>query len=230
MTLFEHLPDNNELVIYLDLSTYCNAGCPQCDRTDIYGGGLDKKPWLTNTMWDLDMIKKAYSDVEGIGKVILCGTWGDPMMVKDIKEIIEYFRSRDLCVQANTNGGTREPMWWYKLGKNMADPNRITFDIEGTTQEMHSRYRRKVSLEKALENMEAFSLGGGHAVAHCIVFEHNENFLEEIRDMCYARGATHVTFQKSNRNFNRENGHAFYFINENGERDSLRRSTKELNI
>ena len=230
MTLFEHLPDNNNLILYLDLSTYCNAGCPQCDRTDIYGGGLDKKPWLENTMWDLEMIKNAYSDLTGIEKVILCGTWGDPMMVKEVDKIISYFRDRDLIVQINTNGGTRDVMWWYKLGKIMPSPNRITFDVDGVEEWMHQKYRRKVNLGKVLENLEAFTLGGGHAVAHCIVFEHNENHLIEIRDLCYSRGATHVTFQKSNRDFNKEGGKAFYFINEHGDRESLKRSTQLLQV
>ena len=46
-----------ECKVWLDLSTYCNASCPQCHRTDK--NGLDKVEWLPLVKWSLeDFVKK----------------------------------------------------------------------------------------------------------------------------------------------------------------------------
>ena len=47
------------LSAFLDISTYCNAACPQCHRTDRKG--LGKIDWLPLIFWDLDKFKRAYS-------------------------------------------------------------------------------------------------------------------------------------------------------------------------
>ena len=228
MTLFR---DTKQLTIYLDLSTYCNAGCPQCNRTNWYAGGLNKNAWIPNVMWDLDRVKRAYPPGSNIFKATICGTWGDPMMVKDIDKIIYYFLENDVEISLNTNGSLREPMWWYTLGRNMNEYDvfsKITFDVDGINQDMHSRYRRKTDLDKVLENMESYTLGGGIARAHTIVFEHNEDYLKEIRDLVLEKGAREIDFQKSNRKFPDDNGNEFRFKDENGEEQTLRRSTREI--
>ena len=228
MTLYR---DIEKLTIYLDLSTYCNAGCPQCNRTNWHAGGLNKNVWIPNVMWDLDRVKRAYPPESNIFKATICGTWGDPMMVKDIDKIIYYFLENDVEISLNTNGSLREPMWWYTLGRNMNEYDifsKITFDIDGITNEMHSRYRRKTDLDKVLENMESYTLGGGIARAHCIVFEHNEDYLKEIRDLALEKGAREIDFQKSNRKFGHDGGMEFRFKDENGQQATLRRSTREI--
>ena len=228
MTLYR---DIEKLTVYLDLSTYCNAGCPQCNRTNWRAGGLNKNVWIPNVMWDLDRVKRAYPPESNIFKATICGTWGDPMMVKDIDEIIYYFLENDVEISLNTHGSLREPMWWYTLGRNMNEYDifsKITFDIDGITNEMHSRYRRKTDLDKVLENMESYTLGGGIARAHTIVFEHNEDYLKEIRDLVLEKGAREIDFQKSNRKFPDDNGNEFRFKDENGQQATLRRSTREI--
>ena len=228
MTLFR---DTKQLTIYLDLSTYCNAGCPQCNRTNWYAGGLNKNVWIPNVMWDLDRVKRAYPPGSNIFKATICGTWGDPMMVKDIDKIIYYFLENDVEISLNTNGSLREPMWWYTLGRNMNEYDvfsKITFDVDGINQDMHSRYRRKTDLDKVLENMESYTLGGGIARAHTIVFEHNEDYLKEIRDLVLEKGAREIDFQKSNRKFGHDGGMEFRFKDENGQQATLRRSTREI--
>jgi len=217
----QYYKDIDRLSIYLDLSTFCNAGCPQCNRTSIYG--LSKWNWIPNRMWTIDRIKKAYPRELNIGKVTMCGTWGDPFMVKDVEKMIYYFLENDCEVKVNTNASMREPLYWYELGVRSSELGHleIFFDVDGIDNEMHAKYRRKTELDKVLENMEAFTLGGGKARVHTIVFEHNEKYLKEIRDLALSKGAQEVTFQKSNRYFH--NGE-FHFEDEKGNPDTLRRS------
>ena len=58
---FIDLLEEGKLRMWLDISTYCNAGCPACHRTDRYRGGLHHEKWLPMIQWSLDQFKKAYS-------------------------------------------------------------------------------------------------------------------------------------------------------------------------
>jgi molybdenum cofactor biosynthesis enzyme MoaA len=192
---------NQSLVAWIDLTTYCNAGCPQCHRTDP--NGLGKIDWLPLIKWDLAQFKKAYPPrtLRMIKRFEICGTWGDPIMVKDIYEICEYIIENSRAwIQINTNGGFRDDDFWWKLGILSRNRMQVIFDIEGINQEMHSHYRRKVDFEKLKLNIQSYTAAGGNAFAHVIVFKHNEDYIEDILEMCYNElGMTDHLVQPSNR-------------------------------
>jgi len=192
---------NQSLVAWIDLTTYCNAGCPQCHRTDP--NGLGKIDWLLLIKWDLAQFKKAYpvKTLRMIKRFEICGTWGDPIMVKDIYEICEYIIENSRAwIQINTNGGFRDDDFWWKLGILSRNRMQVIFDIEGINQEMHSHYRRKVDFEKLKLNIQSYTSAGGNAFAHVIVFKHNEDYIEDILEMCYNElGMTDHLVQPSNR-------------------------------
>jgi uncharacterized radical SAM superfamily Fe-S cluster-containing enzyme len=196
---------NQSLVAWIDLTTYCNAGCPQCHRTDP--NGLGKIDWLPLIKWDLAQFKKAYpaKTLRMIKRFEICGTWGDPIMVKDIYEICEYIIENSRAwIQINTNGGFRDDDFWWKLGILSRNRMQVIFDIEGINQEMHSHYRRKVDFEKLKLNIQSYTSAGGNAFAHVIVFKHNEDYIEDILEMCYNElGMTDHLVQPSNR-FNKK--------------------------
>ena len=194
-----------KLVAWIDLSTYCNAGCPQCHRTDP--NGLGKVGWLPLIRWDLKQFKNAYPPkvMNMIERFEICGTWGDPIMTKDIFEICKYIIDNSDCwIQLNTNGGFRDDDFWWELGLIGRDRMQVIFDVEGINQEMHSHYRRKVDFEKLKLNIQSFTAAGGNAFAHVIVFKHNEDYIEDILEMCYNElGMTDHLVQPSNR-FNKD--------------------------
>ncbi len=175
---------NNELVAWIDITTHCNAGCPQCHRTNP--NSLKKVDWLPLVQWSLKDFIKTFTPVDmmKIKKFELCGTWGDPIMNKDVKEIVKYIIENSNCyIQINTNGGIRDEGWWWELGVIGRKRLEVYFDIEGITQEMHSKYRQKVNLEKLKENIHAYVGTGATANAHVIAFKHNEDYLYDIVNM-----------------------------------------------
>lgn len=216
---------NRDLVAWIDLSTYCNAGCPQCHRTNP--NGLNKVDWLPLVQWSIEEFKQAFSpeDMKSIKRFEICGTWGDPFMAKDIFEISKYIiensRSR---IQINTNGGMRDDEFWWEYGLLTRGRAQVIFDIEGINQEMHSHYRRKVDFEKLKSHVQNFTAAGGNAMAHVILFKHNEDYVEQIIDMCYNElGFNDHIIQASNRFFN---GSQEKFIDENGDEFILEEATK----
>ena len=222
MKLFKDLiaPESRKLRIWLDLSTFCNASCPQCHRTDP--NGLGKVDWLPLIKWSLkDFTKKFPSgSIDKVTNFQICGTWGDPIMSKDIGKICKYIIDNSKAtIWINTNGGMRTPNWWETLGNYCGNRLTVYFDIDGSTNEMHQKYRRGVDLQTVLENMEGLSKTKSIAKAFVILFKHNKDHLEDIKQLARLYGASSIHVIKSDRF--RQNRNKFYFINEEGDEEVL---------
>lgn len=230
-----------ELYAWIDMCTFCNAGCPQCHRTDAHRGmwsgngvfGVNEKVgWLPLIQWDMEMFKKAFpiQSLNNYAKFEFCGTYGDPIMAKDLKEIVEYVLTNTITTQVfiNTNGGIRGEKWWAELGQ-LGQEHRskysgwcrlnVMFDVDGITQEMHAKYRQKTNLEKIKQNIKAYCDAGSDASVYVVVFKHNQDYMHDIEEMVRELGVNgEVYFQESNR-FHTDS--KFTFINEFGEEDTL---------
>mgnify|MGYP003630721173 FL=1 len=190
---------NKNLNIFMDICTYCNAGCPQCHRTNPHG--LAKQDWLPLIQWSLADFKKAFP----IGTMFantfhFCGTWGDPMMAKDIFKIVEYIiLNSDSLIVITTNGSLRDEDFWWDFGALGRKRLRVTFDIDGITQEMHEKYRRFTKLDTVLTNMKMLSQTPARAESQTILFKHNENYRNEIAELATKNGSAKHEFVISDR-------------------------------
>ena len=227
MKRYKDLISSKKLKVSLDLSTYCNAACPQCHRTST--NGLGKVDWLPLIKWSLDDFKRQFPEgsMSSLKRFEICGTWGDPMMSKDIGKITKYIiDNSEASVHINTNGGMRTPEFYEDLGNYCGKKLLVYFDVDGTTNEMHQKYRRGVDLQTVLDNMEALSNTDAITRAFVILFKHNQDHVYDIKDMCKMYGAESVYIIKSDR-FLVNN--RFNFINENGETETLEEIDKDLN-
>lgn len=217
--------EKKKLGMWLDLSTYCNAKCPQCHRTN--SDGLEKTDWLPLVQWSFEEFKDMFplKTLEHINNFDICGTWGDPIMNKDIFDIVKYIiENSNAHILINTNGSFRNPDWWWNLGLMGGRRITVMWAIEGVTQEQHSLYRQDTNLELVLENMETFSLAGGFAQVFTVTFKHNEKDLHNIAKLAKERGAEHIFFVQSNRFY--ENN-KFKFIDKSGMERFLEKTTLE---
>jgi len=218
----------------MDISTYCNAGCPECHRTDIVKGGLKTIDWLPLVQWKLEEFKERFKSdfIRNVRRWEFCGTWGDPVMNKDLYNIAKYIVESNASsfISIDTNGSIRGVNWWSDLGKLAAATKHygggmieVDFAVEGVTQEMHSHYRRKTNLHKVLANMKAFTDGGGEATAFVVIHKHNQDYLHEIKEMCEMHGAKSFNFVESNRFEWHSTGNTgrFEFIDENNKKQVL---------
>ena len=169
-------------IAWVDLSTYCNAGCPQCHRTGVSTG--KKVEWLPLIQWSLECFKRRFDYMGSIKEFEFCGSWGDPVMNKDLLEICRYIiENSNANVSINTNGSIRDESWWWELGSVGRERLKVVFDVDGTTQEMHEKYRQNTSLEKIKNNMIMLSQTPAKIKVHTILFKHNEKHCQAIRDM-----------------------------------------------
>jgi MoaA/NifB/PqqE/SkfB family radical SAM enzyme len=192
-----------KLDVFLDISTFCNAGCPQCHRTNP--DGLDKAGWLPLINWSFEQFKKVFppESMHLYKQMEVCGSWGDPVMNKDIFKIIEYITSHRVWVNMSTNGSIRDEEWWFDLGVAGGHRLAVQFCIDGSTQEMHELYRRKTDLQKILNNMDSLSQTRAQAKVFTVRFKHSEPYLKDIQELCKAYGAQKWTGVLSNRFYNR---------------------------
>ena len=76
----------------ISLTTYCQASCPLCGRTDPIT--LKKVDWLPLKHFPFEKLKKTVLDIRKANPrleiINLCGDYGDPMMHPDIENIIEF--------------------------------------------------------------------------------------------------------------------------------------------
>ena len=222
---------NGSLGLILDITTHCNAKCPQCSRTN--SDGLGKQDFFPLVHWTLPEIELSYSkdQLDGVNRISFSPTWGDAMMNPDVYDIMEHFLKNtpdDTEVRINTNGSMRDEDFWWKFGYLALKYHRkiftVVFDIDGINQEMHEKYRRNTNLQKVLNNMKAFSDNGQSNVrSQTIVFKHNQDYLEEIKKLTSEYGSVGHTFIKSDRFKQTHNGDykPYYFKNEHGVEEVL---------
>ena len=116
-------------VLQAEISSDCNAACPQCPRNDHGGATIANLPV---TRWRLDQLPTMFTDqfVRQLKMLYLCGTYGDPMMKPEVVEIVDWFKHRnnDLEVGIHTNGGVGRVESYQQLASRV---DFIGFGIDG---------------------------------------------------------------------------------------------------
>ena len=219
--------NHNGIKVFLDVSTYCNAGCPQCHRTSE--NGLGKQDWLPLVRWDLETFQKAFppEEMKHIETFKFCGTWGDPVMCKELNKMCEYIIAYSFTnISIDTNGSIRDTDWWWDLGVKCGSRLEVIFAVDGINQEMHQRYRRFTDLDKVLDNMNMLSQTRAKIKSQTILFKHNQEYKDEIKELVKENGSTNHSFVISDRFDRAEHKETGIrpFINEHGNEDYLERA------
>ena len=167
----------------IEVTTHCNASCPQCPR-NINGGEVN--PHLPLVYLPRDVIDRAFPQelVQKIKQVFFCGSYGDPIAHPDFLDILRDFRKKspDLFLYMHTNGGIRDVEWWKELAKILGPNGKVDFGIDGTAN-TNRLYRRNVNYNKLITNVKAFIAAGGRAQWNYIVFQHNQHQIDIAREI-----------------------------------------------
>lgn len=186
----------------IEITTFCNAACPQCPR-NINGSGLN--PYMPLVHLPLEDIKKAFPEelVKTLRQVFFCGSYGDPIMHPECLEIVQYFRScsESLWIYMHSNGGVQNTLWWSHLGLAIGRQGKIDFGFDGLSDTNHL-YRQGVKWDKAFNNAKAFMEGGGRAQWNFIVFEHNEHQVAQAEKLANETGFESFVVRKTGRFMN----------------------------
>jgi MoaA/NifB/PqqE/SkfB family radical SAM enzyme len=162
------------------ITSYCQAKCPSCPRTNP--DTLDKASWLPLVHVDFEQWTRIMSKNDWSNHTfVFCGEHGDPMMHPRIQDFIGWSETHAEFIHIHTNGGIRKPELYETLAKEHGDKLFITFSIDGIGQETNEQYRIGVDWQRAWDNMIAFkSQSPRRVVWDYIVFEHNWHEIPDV--------------------------------------------------
>jgi MoaA/NifB/PqqE/SkfB family radical SAM enzyme len=186
----------------LEITSYCNAACPQCPR-NYNGQGIN--PHMPLCHLDRKIINKAFDvDVcQRLRQIFFCGSYGDPIMHPAFLDILRDFRSKNptLWLYIHTNGGVHDTEYWKCIAEILNGYGQIDFGIDGLEDTLHL-YRKNVKYAKVIENAKAFIDAGGRAQWNFIVFRHNEHQVARAQQLSSELGFFNILIRKTGRFFN----------------------------
>ena len=185
--------------IELEITTKCNARCPQCVRNYYGSHTWTKLPILDMSLDDFkkSMPKEIWKTLK---QVKFCGTYGDPLMHKDLTKFIKYIKKQNpnIVIHINTNGGIRSVAWWKDLAKMLGSNDKVYFGIDGL-EDTSPLYRIDVDYWKVLDNLKAFNSAGGTSIWSYLAFKHNEHQVEDARALSKELGCSDFVIKSTSR-------------------------------
>jgi MoaA/NifB/PqqE/SkfB family radical SAM enzyme len=188
----------------LEITSYCNAACPQCPRNH-YGHGIN--PHMPLTHLPREIIDQAFDSelCQRLRQLFFCGSYGDPIMHPNFLDILRDFRRKNptLWLYFHTNGGVHDTDYWQEVAKIMNGYGQIDFGIDGLEDTLHL-YRKNVKYNQVIKNARAFIDAGGRAQWNFIVFKHNEHQTQQVQRIAKESGFFNILVRKTGRFFNHQ--------------------------
>ena len=157
--------------VNIDLSARCTLECPMCSRTKLKKQGL-KVPGEDVTFEQFKKIADYFNYIN------FCGQVSDPSMNHDFIKMLRYLEEGHK-VSIHVAASHRREKWWNEA----FDANskaRWVFGIDGLPKDSHN-YRKNQDGQKLFDMMLLAKSKGLNCVWQYIVFNYNENDIEEAR-------------------------------------------------
>ncbi len=188
--------------IQLEISNKCNARCPQCPRND-YGGKTIKSLSLHDiSLFELQSFLPL-EDMNNLNFIYFCGTYGDPVINKELLDMCAWIKRNNIKIGIHTNGSIQNIKWWRNLAKILTKDDFVAFSLDGL-EDTNNIYRQGTSWKKIIKNASTFINHGGVAYWDFIVFKHNEHQVNEAKNFSKDLGFAKFSFKKTSRFVNKK--------------------------
>jgi sulfatase maturation enzyme AslB (radical SAM superfamily) len=186
--------------VHIELTDKCQAACPMCSRNEF--GGKERSH-IKNTEITLEQFVQWFPRefLMKLDSFYACGNNGDPLLAKDCLEIFEYLANNttdDCRLAIHTNGSLRNKEWWTNLARVLGNKGLVVFAIDGFKGQ-HEMYRRNTSWDKIIENAKTFIAAGGKARSDTLLFKHNEDEAENLKEYLLSIGFEEVILKPTQR-------------------------------
>ena len=135
--------------LYLEVTNRCNLLCETCPRT------FEDLEAPADMSWDL--FTSIIDQVPNIARVVMHGV-GEPMLVKNLPQMIRYLKERGIYALFNTNGTLLTPRKQRELIETGLDELRVSLDAADAItflavrgKDMFNRIVRNISSFTALQ-------------------------------------------------------------------------------
>lgn len=138
-------------LVQIEPSSICNFRCVFCFETDKTF--TDKKSGHMGTM-KLELFKKIIDEIEGKVQFVTLASRGEPLVSKEINEMIKYTSGKFLNLKINTNASllTEEKIHAI-LSSNVKT---MVFSADAADSDLYKKLRVNGSLEKTIANIKKF--------------------------------------------------------------------------
>lgn len=132
----------NPRVVFIEITNRCNLLCETCPRTFF-----DREPLKTLSYVEFVQIAEQFPEMR---RALLHGI-GEPLLNKELPQIIKYLKGREVEVIINSNGTLLTPTWQTALVESGLDQYRCS--IDGAKPETYARIRGANALPKLMEGL-----------------------------------------------------------------------------
>ena len=184
--------------VHLEISSECNATCPQCPRNLC---GYPHNDGYEEHSMTVTEAQKIFTPafLAQIDQIAVNGNFGDVVMCPDAVGIFEYFRQHmreNANITVSTNGGARDRVFWTRLAELGV---MVQFCIDGL-EDTHSIYRRNTVYSTVIRNAQTFIAAGGRAGWKMIDFDHSRHQQAQAQQLSKEMGFDHFQLIDHKRN------------------------------
>jgi radical SAM protein with 4Fe4S-binding SPASM domain len=179
-------------VIFVDPVNLCNLKCPLCAT------GMGEIARVQKRM-DYEHFKHVIDTMKGWAYEVSLYNWGEPLLHKDIFDMIGYARSNNLATVMSSNLSLHKPGLMDRILESGLEE--LTVSIDGVTQETYEKYRVNGNLDLVLRNLRylmnrrrELGLKTPWVEWQFITFKHNEHEMQAARDLAREIGVDLIRF------------------------------------
>lgn len=179
-------------VVFIEVTNRCNLLCKTCPRTFF-----DREPLKTLTYQEFVEIAEQFPNMR---RASLHGI-GEPLLNKELPQIIKYLKSREVEVIINSNGTLLTPVWQEALIDSGLDEYRCS--IDGGTPETYARIRGANLLHKLVDGLSGLVKTKAKLQAQsprvsiwCVGTKENLDELPDLVRLAARLGVTEVYLQR----------------------------------
>ena len=179
-------------VVFIEVTNRCNLLCQTCPRTFF-----DREPLKSLTLNEFITIAEQFPHMQ---RALLHGI-GEPLLNRELPEIIGYLKGRKVEVIINSNGTLLSPEWQEKLVNSGLDEYRCS--IDGAKDETYARIRGanllpklKMGLEGLVRTKERLGSATPRISIWCVATRENLEELPELVRLAARLGVTEVYLQR----------------------------------
>jgi len=133
----------NPRVVFIEVTNRCNLLCQTCPRTFF-----DREPLKSLALEEFIAIAEQFPQMQ---RALLHGI-GEPLLNRELPQIIQYLKGRNVEVIINSNGTLLSPVWQENLVNSGLDEYRCS--IDGAKDETYARIRGANLLPKLSQGLE----------------------------------------------------------------------------
>lgn len=180
-------------VLNIDVTNACNLKCPFCPT----GMGTLGRPTGRMSMEQFQAI------IDELGTHLFMVNfyiYGDPLLHKNIYEMIEYASSQRIATSLSTNFNIFSKEDALQMVGSGLDY--LTLSIDGASQDTYAKYRVGGDFDRVMENLHTLLRVRKEARSPTpfvdwkfIVFRHNEHEIDKARALAKTTGVDRISFE-----------------------------------